>query len=70
MSGDRTARWNFFKRLFCVFFLAAFCLTQSGCALLQVPLALVQLPFTILQKVMGIVSKLPKPPPGVIPGAF
>ncbi len=37
----------------------------SGCALLQVPLTLVQLPFTVLDKVLGIVSKLPKPPPGV-----
>ena len=64
------ARLDFFKRLVCVLFLAAFCLTQGGCALLQVPLALVQVPFAILQKVMGIVSKLPKPPPGVIPGAF
>lgn len=38
---------------------------SSGCALLKVPLTLVQLPFMVLGKVMGIVSKLPKPPPGV-----
>ena len=39
--------------------------SQSGCALLQIPTALINGTFSILGKLLGIAQKLPMPPPGV-----
>ncbi|HNV23890.1 MAG TPA: hypothetical protein PLH56_07015 [Candidatus Omnitrophota bacterium] len=39
-------------------FIVLLCLSLSGCALIK-------LPFDILGKLLGIASKVPKPPPGV-----
>lgn len=52
-------------RFFLTLILVVFCFFQSGCALLTVPLTLVKIPFSLLGKIMSIVDKLPKPPPGV-----
>jgi len=45
-------------------------MTQSGCTLLQIFPALIKGGFDILGKLLDIAQKLPKPPPGVIPGAY
>ena len=45
--------------------LVVFVLTQSGCAILKVPFTLVGGVFKLVGKVLQVVDKLPKPPPGV-----
>lgn len=49
---------NNLKRSLLMVLLIVFCLSQSGCALLN-------LPFKVLDTVLDIVRRLPKPPPGV-----
>ena len=40
-------------------------LTLSGCSLLQLPGAIIGGTFQLLGQLLGIVSKMPKPPPWV-----
>ncbi|VAX35195.1 hypothetical protein MNBD_UNCLBAC01-2001 [hydrothermal vent metagenome] len=56
---------NLNKKYYLIFLLLFFIFTQSGCALLQVPVSVVNGTFSLLGKVLGIVEKMPKPPPGV-----
>ncbi|OGX37076.1 MAG: hypothetical protein A3D87_05970 [Omnitrophica WOR_2 bacterium RIFCSPHIGHO2_02_FULL_50_17] len=65
MNVDKRNRLERGKRIFLVFVLLIFCLTQSGCAILKVPLTLAKVPFSLLGHIMGVVNKLPKPPPWV-----
>ena len=58
------------KKVKFLFFCAVICLSVSGCSLLQLPLELVKLPFAIAKKAIAFAGKMPKPPPGVIPGVF
>ncbi len=46
------------NRLVFIGLLVVLCLSLNGCALIRIP-------FDILGQVLKIVSKLPKPPPGV-----
>lgn len=39
--------------------------TQSGCALLKIPFTLTGGALSLVGKVLQVVDKLPKPPPGV-----
>ncbi len=48
-----------------IFFLLLFVGTQSGCALLKVPFTIVGESLKLVGKVLQVVDKLPKPPPGV-----
>ncbi len=65
------------KLLSCVFLLL-FCSFISGCATIGgassgfagALSSILMLPFKALGGILDIVSKLPKPPPGVIPGVF
>ena len=54
------------NKKYCLTFLLLFVVfTQSGCALLQIPGSLINGTFSLLGKVLGVVEKMPKPPPGV-----
>jgi hypothetical protein len=52
------------KQLFILFLLLTMFI-HSGCALLQVPFTLVGGTFKLVGKLLQMVDKLPKPPPGV-----
>lgn len=51
------------------FLIIAFCLTQSGCALVQVPLKVAGAAFNLVKTVtasaINLAAKMPKPPPWV-----
>ena len=61
---------NPLRKKFLIFLLLMFVVTQSGCSLLQIPFTIVGESLKLVGKVLDIVGKLPKPPPGVIPGVF
>ena len=47
-----------------------FMIGLSGCALLTIPGQLIGGTFDLAGKLLGLMSRLPMPPPGVIPGVF
>ena len=53
------------RNYYLLMLLLLFCLSLSGCALLQVPLALLEVPLKLLGEVLKIVQKMPMPPPWV-----
>ena len=57
-----------FRKYIFVVFMLMFVVGLSGCALLTIPGMLIGGTFDLLGKLLGVVSRLPMPPPGVIPG--
>jgi len=54
-------RFNYVVLILC----AIVMMSLSGCALLAVPATIIGESFKIIGQVLQIVSKMPKPPPGV-----
>jgi len=53
------------KKSILTFVIIVLVFTQSGCAILQVPIHILDGVFSIVKSVLRIVEKLPMPPPGV-----
>lgn len=52
-------------KLLLLLLLSAAVLTLSGCSLLQLPGAIIGGTFQLLGQLLGVISKMPKPPPWV-----
>ncbi|OGX35616.1 MAG: hypothetical protein A3C36_01005 [Omnitrophica WOR_2 bacterium RIFCSPHIGHO2_02_FULL_52_10] len=54
-----------FKKQLLILLLVLGTMMQSGCALIQLPFTVVGGVFKLVGKLLQVVDKLPKPPPGV-----
>jgi len=54
-----------FKRYSFILCCVSIIIIVSGCALLEIPGKIIEGTFSLIGKLLGIIEKVPKPPPGV-----